>query len=76
MLLAHYQDPHKLANLKPSNNSRYNPDLPEQVTTLMIRGDVEDVLRDADRTEVIVQVNNITKTKQEEFSVQIGKVKL
>ena len=36
---------------------RYNPDLPEQVTTIMIRGDVEDVLRDADRTEVIVQVS-------------------
>lgn len=34
----------------------YNPDLPEQVTNMKIKGEVEAVLRDADRTEVIVQV--------------------
>eukprot|EP00080_Pristionchus_pacificus_P016971 PDM76991.1 osm-1 [Pristionchus pacificus] len=33
----------------------YNPDHPDQVTTVSIKGDVEAVLRDADRTEVIVQ---------------------
>lgn len=36
----------------------YNPDLPEQVTNIKIKGEVEAVLRDADRTEVIVQVGN------------------
>ena len=34
----------------------YNPDLPEQVTNMKIKGEIEAVLRDADRTEVIVQV--------------------
>ncbi|CAI5455003.1 unnamed protein product [Caenorhabditis angaria] len=33
----------------------YNPDLPEQVTNIKIKGEIETVLRDADRTEVIVQ---------------------
>ncbi|CAI2357816.1 unnamed protein product [Caenorhabditis sp. 36 PRJEB53466] len=33
----------------------YNPDLPEQVSNMKIKGEVEAVLRDADRTEVIVQ---------------------
>ncbi|CAL2048973.1 unnamed protein product [Caenorhabditis brenneri] len=33
----------------------YNPDLPEQVTSMKIKGEIEEVLRDADRTEVIVQ---------------------
>ncbi|PIC15412.1 hypothetical protein B9Z55_022396 [Caenorhabditis nigoni] len=33
----------------------YNPDLPEQVTNMKIKGEIETVLRDADRTEVIVQ---------------------
>uniref|UniRef100_A0A1I7TZF2 WD_REPEATS_REGION domain-containing protein n=1 Tax=Caenorhabditis tropicalis TaxID=1561998 RepID=A0A1I7TZF2_9PELO len=33
----------------------YNPDLPEQVTNMKIKGEVEAVFRDADRTEVIVQ---------------------
>ncbi|EFP04115.1 CRE-OSM-1 protein [Caenorhabditis remanei] len=33
----------------------YNPDLPEQVTNMKIKGEIEAVLRDADRTEVIVQ---------------------
>lgn len=35
---------------------RYNPSIPEQVTTVAIKGEVEAVLRDAERTEVIVQV--------------------
>ena len=35
---------------------RYNPDYVEQVTVVPIKGEVEAVLRDNDRTEVIVQV--------------------
>lgn len=49
-------------NLKSANKRhfcRYNPDHPDQVTTVSIKGDVEAVLRDADRTEVIVQVSNL-----------------
>ncbi|KHJ87890.1 hypothetical protein OESDEN_12325 [Oesophagostomum dentatum] len=33
----------------------YNPSIPDQVTTVPIKGEVEAVLRDAERTEVIVQ---------------------
>ncbi|GMT03452.1 hypothetical protein PENTCL1PPCAC_25626, partial [Pristionchus entomophagus] len=33
----------------------YNSDHPDQITTVSIKGEVEAVLRDADRTEVIVQ---------------------
>ncbi|WKY15558.1 hypothetical protein Q1695_000775 [Nippostrongylus brasiliensis] len=36
----------------------YNPALPDQVTTVAVKGEVEGVLRDANRTEVIVQEEN------------------
>uniref|UniRef100_A0A0K0DN97 Intraflagellar transport protein 172 n=1 Tax=Angiostrongylus cantonensis TaxID=6313 RepID=A0A0K0DN97_ANGCA len=50
--------------------SRYNPSLPDQVTTVPIKGEVEGVLRDAERTEVIVQESN-AKVAYELDNVQI-----
>ncbi|PIO75437.1 tetratricopeptide repeat protein [Teladorsagia circumcincta] len=48
----------------------YNPALPDQVTTTAIKGEIEGVLRDAERTEVIVQEEN-AKVAYELDSVQI-----
>ncbi|EYB98280.1 hypothetical protein Y032_0132g1691 [Ancylostoma ceylanicum] len=48
----------------------YNPSIPDQVTTVAIKGEVEAVLRDAERTEVIVQEAN-AKVAYELDNVQI-----
>ncbi|VDO91165.1 unnamed protein product [Haemonchus placei] len=48
----------------------YNPALPDQVTTITIKGEIESVLRDAERTEVIVQEDN-AKVAYELDNVQI-----
>ncbi|RCN37320.1 tetratricopeptide repeat protein [Ancylostoma caninum] len=54
----------------PCHLFRYNPSIPDQVTTVAIKGEVEAVLRDAERTEVIVQEAN-AKVAYELDNVQI-----
>ncbi|VDM52610.1 unnamed protein product [Angiostrongylus costaricensis] len=51
---------------------KYNPSLPDQVTTVPIKGEVEGVLRDAERTEVIVQV----KMFMEEFHYTLNALRM